>query len=162
MLCATTYSPLFPLTVWCGPLSDCIRGFLVPGEFAKDRGGGREEEGLRWENKKAAGGEIWAGRSSGWGVVEWWVGESGRGQAFLLMQMDWIWLFNRARPDEWRAQLTASAEFGVGDAVEVVVAESELEDARLLQLEGDVGHRDAVADHGAVLGSWKTLGINTV
>ena len=61
-------------------------------------------------------------------------------------------LIELAQSDE-STQLTASAEFGVGDAVEVVVAESELEDARLLQLDGDVGHRDAVADHGAVLGS---------
>ena len=52
-----------------------------------------------------------------------------------------------------KVQLTASAEFGVGDAVEVVVAEAELEDPRLLQLDGDVGHGDAVADHGAVFGS---------
>ena len=42
--------------------------------------------------------------------------------------------------------------------MEVVVAEAELEDPRLLQLDGDVGHGDAVADHGAVFGSCKTRG----
>ena len=54
-----------------------------------------------------------------------------------------------------RVLLTASTEFGVWDAVEVVVAESELEDPRLLQLDGHVGHGHAVADHGAVFSSWK-------
>ena len=56
----------------------------------------------------------------------------------------------RFDPARIKAQLTAAAEFSVWDAVEVVVAEAELEDARLLQLDGHVGHRNAVADHGPV------------
>ena len=39
--------------------------------------------------------------------------------------------------------------------MEVVVAEAELEDARLLQLDGHVGQGDAGADHRPVLGGWK-------
>ena len=51
-------------------------------------------------------------------------------------------------------ELTTPTEFGIGDAVEVVVAEAELEDARLLQLDGHVGQGDAGADHRPILGGW--------
>ena len=54
-----------------GPLTDCIRGFLVPEEFAKDCGEGRKGRRRDWDGKiKRQQAEIWTGRSVGWGVVE--------------------------------------------------------------------------------------------
>ena len=51
-----------------GPLTDCIRGFLVPEEFAKDCGEGRKGRRRDWDGKiKRQQAEIW---TVGWGVVE--------------------------------------------------------------------------------------------
>ncbi len=47
---------------------------------------------------------------------------------------------------------TASAELRFRKPVQVVVPQPDLEHLGLLQLDGDVGERDAVADHRAVLG----------